>query len=72
MLQIYPVCATWASGENPSQMAAVDAKGSPLASSAAEVIASVSVTFGMAVWLSLVIHAFGVEVYVSLAPSGMS
>lgn len=65
MLELYPVCSTWLSGENPSQRAVVDAKWATHASSGAEVIASLSAPFGMAIWLAFTLHAFGVEIYVS-------
>lgn len=65
MLELYPQCSAWATGENPDQMVVVDAKWTSQSSSAAEVAASVSVPFGMAVWLAFAIHAVGIEIYVS-------
>lgn len=67
MLELYPECSTWANGENPDQMAVVAAKWTT-PSSAAEVAASLAVPFGMGVWLALVVHAVGVEIYVSKFP----
>ena len=62
---LYPECKEWYSGANPNQYTVVYAniKGDP-----AQAAAALSQSFTMAAWMSLAIHAIGVEIYVS--PSG--
>ena len=57
----YPECKAWYTGENPNQHAIVlaDQDGD-----IGEVSTALGVSFGMAVWLALAIHAIGVEIYV--------
>jgi len=59
---LYPECTAWYSGANPHQYAVVQANlnGDPAQASTA-----LNMSFTMAAWLSLAMHAIGVEVYVS-------
>lgn len=61
----YPECAGFYSG-NPDEEAVVAANigGDP-----AQVSTALGLSFGMAVWLALALHAFGVETYVSIFAS---
>lgn len=66
-LELYPACAAYFSGENPGQQTIVHANiVSP--TSAAEAGAAAGMPFGMALWLALVLHAIGIEIYVSSSP----
>lgn len=58
-----PACASYADGSNLDQVSAVlaDMGGT----SAVNAGAALNMNFGMALWLAFVIHALGVEVYVS-------
>ena len=58
----YPECAAWYSGANPNQYAVIqaDMRGNP-----AQIAVALGLSFSMAMWVSLAIHAIGVEVYVS-------
>jgi hypothetical protein len=60
--QLYPTCESYFNGSNPEQVAIVhaDFNGPP-----EQVAGAMGETFGMAFWLALAIHAFGVELYVS-------
>ncbi len=65
-LELYPACATFYSGENPGQYAAVMVNminGGPEQAGAA-----LNINFGAAGWLALALHAIGVEIYVSSRP----
>jgi hypothetical protein len=64
-LKLYPDCATYFNGENQNQMTVVAAKWDHGVTSGAEVHAALGLPFGMAAWLSLALHALGVEIYVS-------
>lgn len=64
-LAIYPDCISYYNGSDPSKMALVQAD---LYGSAAEAAAGLNMTFGMAMWLALLIHAIGVEIYLQLTP----
>lgn len=57
----YPECTAYFDGSNPGQVAIVhaDLNGRP-----PEIGAALGISFGMVIWLSLAIHAIGVEVYV--------
>lgn len=63
LLSSYPDCAAYANGAIPDQVAIVkaDLGGETGVNSGA----ALGVSFGMALWLATVIHAIGVEVYVS-------
>jgi hypothetical protein len=62
-LAAYPGCASYLDGTNPWQEAVVhaDFKGEH----ATEIGAALNMNFGMALWVALIIHAVGVEIYVS-------
>jgi hypothetical protein len=64
LLSSYPECAAYVSGTNPNGFAVVKARLSGPESANAG--AALNVPFGMALWLAVVIHAIGVEVYVSV------
>jgi hypothetical protein len=61
--QMYPTCESYLSGSNSEEVAIVRANLNGM--SGAEAGAALGTSFGMALWLSVVIHAIGVEVYVS-------
>lgn len=61
-LQLYPDCAAYFSGEDPSREVAVAAM---LTGHGGNAMSAVSVTFGASFWLALALHAIGVEIYVS-------
>ena len=62
-LELYPACESYFSGANVNQYAVVDADlADP--SSAAEAAVALEISFGMALWVALAIHAAGVEIYV--------
>jgi hypothetical protein len=65
-LEYYPACASFFNGTNLGQEAIVHASMSNGISS--EIGAALGVSFGMALWMALIIHAVGVEVYVSIRP----
>jgi hypothetical protein len=59
----YHDCTEYFDGSNPNAVAIVNANlNSP---KPGEIGAALGISFGMAIWLSLAIHAIGVEVYVS-------
>lgn len=63
VLRLYPSCAAFYDGTNPDAQAVVQA--SMTSGNIVEVVAAMNVTFGMALWLALVLNAVGVEIYVS-------
>ena len=63
LLEEYPVCDSFANGSNPDQVAPVLA--SFAGNSSGGVGAALNLSFGMALWLALNLHAIGIEVYVS-------
>ncbi|KAK1982063.1 hypothetical protein LZ30DRAFT_591353 [Colletotrichum cereale] len=67
-LELYPDCAAFFSGANPSQQTIVHA-ALATATSAAEAGAAISLPFGMAIWLALAVHAIGIEIYLRLTPA---
>ncbi|KAK2049353.1 hypothetical protein LZ31DRAFT_339932 [Colletotrichum somersetense] len=67
-LELYPDCAAYFSGANPHQQTIVHAD-IITATSAAEVGAALGLSFGMAFWLALAIHAIGIEIYLRLTPA---
>jgi hypothetical protein len=63
VMKFYPECAAYLNGTSPLQQVTVHASmnaGTPVAAGAA-----LNVSFGMALWVATVIHAVGVEIYVS-------
>jgi hypothetical protein len=62
-LEYYPVCASFFNGTNSGQETIVHATMSN--GVASEIGAALGVSFGMALWMALVIHAVGIEIYVS-------
>ena len=65
MSSTYSACEGYLSSTNQDQYVAVRANISD-AANAAEAAAILEMTFGAAMWLAFIIHAFGVELYVSL------
>ena len=61
-LRFHPDCIAYFNGTNPSQHSAARANFS---GSIDEVAGSLELSFGMALWLALALHAIGVEIYVS-------
>lgn len=63
-LSKYPACSTFYDGSNPQQQAIVvaDFNGGD-----ENVSAAIGVNFGMAIWIAILIHAIGVEVYVCIS-----
>jgi hypothetical protein len=62
----YPSCAAYANGSDPQGVSAV--KADLGGDTEVNVGAGLGVSFGMALWLAVVIHAIGVEVYLGLTP----
>jgi hypothetical protein len=62
----YPECVPFIKGTSPNQYAIVHAGtyGRP-----EQVAAVLEMTFGMSMWLALMLHAVGVEIYVSRLPA---
>jgi hypothetical protein len=69
LLSSYPACAAYANGTNPQEFALV--KASMDGPGGGNAGAALNVTFGMALWLAVAIHAIGVEVYVSFATDNL-
>lgn len=65
VLAAYPDCISYYNNTDPSKMALVQAN---FYGSIAQVAAGLNMTFGMALWLALLIHAIGVETYLQLTP----
>jgi hypothetical protein len=66
-LAFYPTCGAYFDGSNPNQRAVIEANiksTNPMA-----IATSVSIPFGAAGWLALLLHAAAVEIYVSLMSS---
>lgn len=63
LVQQYPSCSGLVNGGNLEAVAAVNAN---FGGSAVESMSAMNMSFGMAGWLALALHAIGVEVYVSL------
>ncbi|KAI1326616.1 hypothetical protein F5Y16DRAFT_374066 [Xylariaceae sp. FL0255] len=64
----YPECASFFSGENIQQHAAIRAAVTG-ATSAVEAAAAVDSTFGMALFVAFLLHIIGVEIYLTLTPA---
>jgi hypothetical protein len=62
----YPSCKSFADGTNPEAVSMVEATFG--VGDTANTGAALNVVFGMALWLSMAMHAFGVEVYLHLTP----
>ncbi|EUC28061.1 hypothetical protein COCCADRAFT_41358 [Bipolaris zeicola 26-R-13] len=62
----YPACAAYVDGTDPDAVSAVAATFG--VGDAANMGAAFNAEFGMALWLSLELHAIGVEVYLHLTP----
>jgi NADH:ubiquinone oxidoreductase subunit 6 (subunit J) len=62
----YPACASFADGTNLDQVSIVAATFGD--GNTANFGAALDITFGMALWLAVVIHAVGVEIYLHLTP----
>jgi hypothetical protein len=65
-LRRYPECEPYFSGQDVAKMALVPAS---MGGNGSNVTAILSFSFGAAFWLAFVLHAVGVEVYVSKARS---
>lgn len=65
-VQRYPECAAYYDGSKPDQYAIVPANMSGL--DGAQAGAALLLCAGASIWLALVLHAVGVEIYVSIAP----
>ncbi|KAF1824752.1 uncharacterized protein K489DRAFT_388089 [Dissoconium aciculare CBS 342.82] len=66
-LAFYPTCGAYFDGSNPNQRAVIEANiksTNPLA-----IATSVSIPFGAAGWLALLLHAAAVEIYLRLTPN---
>lgn len=62
----YPECAAYYDGSKPGQYAIVPATMS--GPDGAQVAAALNLCAGGSFWLALVLHAVGIEIYVSMAP----
>lgn len=60
---LYPECAKFFSGENPAQQVLVVANMQ--GTNPTQLMSAFNLTFGAAVWLAGVVHAIGIEIYVS-------
>ena len=60
---MYPACASYLNGTDVGQEAVVHADFGGDVST--ELGAALNMSFGMALWLALALHAVGVEIYVS-------
>lgn len=62
VLALYPACESYLNGTNLDQHAVVpaDFTGGP-----EQAAALLDITFGMSIWMAFVLHAVGIEVYVS-------
>jgi hypothetical protein len=65
-IERYPDCAAFYNGSHPDQNVLVLGNFN---GDADEIGTALNLTFGMALWLALFIHALGVEIYVSLLAS---
>jgi hypothetical protein len=62
----YPACASYVNGTDSKAVSSVAASFG--VGDTANTGAALNVVFGMALWVSLALHAFGVEVYLHLTP----
>ncbi|PVH92313.1 hypothetical protein DM02DRAFT_282318 [Periconia macrospinosa] len=65
--ELYPECASYFNGSDLLKQASVHANFGD-DGTGAEVGAAFNMTFGMALWLALLLHAVGVEIYLHLTP----
>ncbi|ORY16407.1 hypothetical protein BCR34DRAFT_637899 [Clohesyomyces aquaticus] len=65
-LTYYPTCESYFNGSNSNHEAIVRATMN--STKASEITAALGVSFGMALWLALAIHAVGVEIYLHITP----
>jgi hypothetical protein len=63
LLSQYPACASYVNGSNPNAVAPVLANLD--GETGVNAGAALNLSFGMGLWLSVVLHAIGVEIYVS-------
>jgi hypothetical protein len=58
---LYPQCTAYVDGSNPQQQTVVhvNIQGRP-----EEATAALDICFGTSLWMALVIHAVGIEIYV--------
>jgi len=68
VLAKYPACAAFYDGSIPDQHVAVLADISSGDGGPEGAAAALGMSFGMAMWLALALHAFGVELYLNLTP----
>ena len=66
LASLYPTCKAFMDGLDPEAVASVAAK--LFGGNTANTGAALNIVFGMALWVSFVVHAFGVEVYLHLTP----
>ncbi len=66
---LYPSCEPFYTGQNPDQYVLIPAKIGGQGTNAATTAAALDESFGAAFWLALVLHAVGIEVYVTSATS---
>ncbi|KAI0132356.1 hypothetical protein BJ170DRAFT_245030 [Xylariales sp. AK1849] len=64
---LYPGCSSFLSGENPAQQVLV--RASFPSKDPVQIAAGFNLVFGMAAWLSLALHAIGIELYLHLTPA---
>jgi hypothetical protein len=69
LLDDFPSCASYVDGSNLDQVSVVAADFN---GKAANVGAALNMSFGMGLWLSLCLHALGVEIYVSQFPDNFA
>ena len=65
-LHLYPICSHYFDGSNPLQRAIVEANF--LSSDPNEIAAALGIPFGTAGWISFLLHAVAVEIYVCPLP----
>lgn len=65
---LYPACAAYFNGTSPDQwtMVPADFGGTDVV----QIAAALDMTAGMALWLAFLLHAVGIEIYVSRFPDG--
>lgn len=63
LISDYPACIAYANGTDPNGLAVVLANLD--GETGVNAGAALNMSFGMALWLSVVLHAIGIEVYVS-------
>lgn len=61
---LYPACVPFLNGQSdPHAVVQVGGVGRP-----EQIAASLDISFGMSLWLALMLHAIGIEIYVSQQP----